>query len=190
MCEEPREDESCCCQGTFGRVNMFNQLAADMTARGPGRPKMSGSDMKNALQAGRARAEDIAPIEEGMVCEWAMLKYAGGGIVPIVGCEGNIAEDRHHGPDKSTLNNNPGVNLHRVCVHCHNRWHYKNDMYYGDRPDDNSTYLPTSGEVQEHDRFTQASPRDVLASNTWWSLPVKGRADYRSWEKQDDAITA
>lgn len=191
ICVSPRDDDTCCCQGTYGRISMFNELAVqpDSTndlSRGPGRPKMDGADMKNALQAGRARAEDIAPITEGMICEWVMLKYAGGGVEPIVGCEGNLATDRHHGPDKSTLNNNPGVNLHRICVHCHNRWHYRNDMYYKDRPEDNSEYLPYQ-EFSQHDRLTQASAHEVLASNSWWSEPVKGRAPFRAWEKQDDA---
>jgi len=191
ICISPREDETCCCQGTFGRLSFFGELAnqADTAKRGPGRPKMVGGDMRNPVQAGRARAEDIAPLSESYVCDWAMLMYAGGGVEPIVGCEGNVATDRHHGPDKSTLNNDVGVNLHRVCPICHNRWHYRNDKYYAtERPEDNGPYLPLAehGTWQPHDRFTQASPQHIIASNTWWSLPVKGRAPYRNWEGNND----
>ena len=197
ICLEPTSDgEACCCQGTFGRLSMIGSLMEPVTlgsdsnqlTRGVGRPKMSGSDMRNAVQAGRARAEDIAPIDEETMCEWAMLLNAGGGIEPIVGCEGNLATDRHHGPDKSTLNNNPGINLHRICAKCHNRWHYRNDEYYEkERPADNGAYLPLAehGTCHGHDRTTQASGAEVVESNKWWSLPVPGRSPFRSWEKQD-----
>ena len=80
-----------------------------------GAPEKEGTSMKDVLSTGRKRAADAAPIEGGLVCEWAMLKEAGGGIEPIQGCPGNPATDRHHGPDKSVLNNTVGVNLHRIC---------------------------------------------------------------------------
>jgi len=57
-------------------------------------------------------AAKAAPIKPGSVCEWAWLLQAGGGVVPIMGCPGRPASDRHHGPDKNTLNNNVG----RTCT--------------------------------------------------------------------------
>ena len=105
-----------------------------------------GSEMKDPLSTGRKRAAEVAPIDGCMVCEWKRLMEAGGGPVPIKGCPGNPATDRHHGPDKSVLNNEVGVNLHRICSTCHNRWHAANDKYYGkgkdDRPDNGAEWLP------------------------------------------------
>jgi hypothetical protein len=105
-----------------------------------------GEEMKDPTSTGRKRAAEAAPIEVGMVCEWKRLKEAGGGPVPIKGCPGNPATDRHHGPDKSVLNNEVGVNLHRICSPCHNRWHSENDFYYGDtredRPANGAEWLP------------------------------------------------
>ena len=86
----------------------------------------------DAKSTGRKRAVMLAPILEGMLCEWAGLRQAGGGPIPIVGCAGNQLSDKkngdeeqgwlpghlHHGPDKATLNNAVGTNLHRVCAVC------------------------------------------------------------------------
>lgn len=92
------------------------------------------SEYEDPLSTGRKMAEKAAPIKVGMVCEWAWLAAAGGGIEPIIGCPGRPASDRHHGPDKNTLNNVVGVNLWRICDWCHNTWHARNDPYYGSRP--------------------------------------------------------
>ena len=89
-------------------------------------------DVTDTLSTGRKRAALVAPIMDGMTCEWAGLKYAGGGAIPMIGCAGNLISDkkggkpdegylqgdRHHGPDKATLNNAVGQNLHRVCKVC------------------------------------------------------------------------
>ena len=108
------------------------------------------------------------PIEPGMVCEWATLKRAGGGIVPIVGCIGRAASDRHHGPDKNTMNNAPG-NVHRICDHCHNTWHALNDPGYGDRPDHTLPFIP-KGEKGidwfDHDGDTKASQAEIIEAET------------------------
>lgn len=45
-----------------------------------------------------------------------------------VGCD-NLQQCRHHGPDKNTLNNDPG-NVHRICHWHHNNWHALNDPDY------------------------------------------------------------
>jgi hypothetical protein len=46
-----------------------------------------------------------------------------------MGCISGLQRARHHGPDKSTLNNEVG-NVHRICDYCHNRWHTLNDEGY------------------------------------------------------------
>lgn len=194
MCEEPVNDETCCCMGTFGiialpqELSKLAQLTGSPTAKPMGRPRMSGEDMSNPLQAGRARAEDIATLGPDTICDWSMLLLAGGGIHPIVGCAGNVAVHRHHGPDKSTFNNVLGDNLHRVCTTCHNRWHTLNDEYYGPRPSDNSTYLPNRGNSLKHDGKTQATPEQVLQHGMWWNKPAKERDEYRSWERESPAV--
>ena len=111
------------------------------------------SEMKDALSSGRKRAAELIPTEqlETMICEWALLKEAGGGVYPIKGCHGNKATNRHHGPDKNTLNNERKKNLHAICAFCHNEWHAKNDgTYSGDRPEDDTPWLP-SGDYKLHD---------------------------------------
>jgi hypothetical protein len=113
------------------------------------------------------------------------LEFAGGGVVPIVGCAGNTAADLHHGPDKSTLNNEVGINLHRICEYCHNRWHELNDEYYGDRPADNMNYVPTDREVEPHDRVTRADRQVILANEKWFLTPKSERPKYREWKLRE-----
>jgi hypothetical protein len=118
-----------------------------------GRPPKDESDMDDPESTGRKRAAKALPTEqlETMICEWALLKEAGGGVNPIRGCHGNRATDRHHGPDKNTLNNERQVNLHGICAFCHNEWHAKNDdTYEGERPDDGTPWLPV-GDFTYHD---------------------------------------
>lgn len=119
---------------------------------------------KDPLSTGRKRAAQMYPIEAGMVCEWANLRNAGGGVVPIIGCLGRPASDRHHGPDKNTMNNAPG-NLHRICDYCHNTWHAYNDPHYGDRPDHTLPFIP-KGELGvdwfDHDSETKATHDEIL----------------------------
>lgn len=205
ICSEAKNDNCCCCDGTFG-IQTFGRsigrpvakTAADYEGKPmsqipnnhreafkdrpyiKGRPMSNEEDLTDPVYAGRARAADVAPIPEDYMCEWAMLLYAGGGVVPIIGCVGNQAVDRHHGPDKSTLNNEVGINLHRICKECHNRWHSLNDEYYDKRPLDNRNFLPT-GECKEHDRITRASAKDVISHRSWWSTPRSDRKPYRSW---------
>ena len=214
---DDKSPDKCCCAGTYGRLSlgMFtgfaptggdstdsSELSAESTNRsdsddtehrGPGRPRInSGADMKNPLKAGRRRAENLMTIPPGYVCEWALLEYAGGGIEPIVGCAGNTAADKHHGPDKGTLNNEPGINLHRICEHCHNRWHELNDKYYSDRPVENVGYLPLQqyGECHDHDRLTRADSRVIFASDKWWSQSKSDRPAYREWVIRDRVARA
>lgn len=118
-----------------------------------GRPPKDAEDMADPESTGRKRAAKAIPDSElqGMICEWALLKEAGGGKHPIRGCHGNRATDRHHGPDKNTLNNERKANLHAICSFCHNEWHAKNDPdYEGVRPKDDTPWVPV-GEYRLHD---------------------------------------
>ena len=126
------------------------------------------SQYADPMSSGRKKAARVAPIKPGMICEWAWLAKAGGGVVPIIGCPGRPASDRHHGPDKNTLHNNVGVNLHRICDWCHNLWHAKNDPFYGERPrnadgsiDATKPFIPEGTEVLAHDPETRATDEEV-----------------------------
>ena len=150
--------------------------------------------VRDIESTGRKRAVRLFPITDGMVCEWAGLKNAGGGVKPLVGCRGNklsaSKEVRevsgfksaavHHGPDKDTLNNNPG-NVHRICQFCHNRWHTLNDEYYPDKRPDTGPFIPLNGELIPHDPDTQAEETDYFVTDAYWNMPKKKRllTDYR-----------
>lgn len=126
-------------------------------------------DYSDAISTGRKIAKQLAPIEVGLLCEWAGLARAGGGTKPIVGCIGRPASDRHHGPDKNTMNNQLGVNLHRICDHCHNTWHALNDPDYGERPDQTKPFIPqgTLGvDWFAHDPHTKATTEKVIEAET------------------------
>ena len=41
------------------------------------------SEYSDPVSTGRKRAKEMYPIHAGMVCEWAGLKLAGGGVIPI-----------------------------------------------------------------------------------------------------------
>lgn len=129
---------------------------------------------------GRKRAARQYPIEEGMICEWAKLRYAGGGVKPIIGCPGNPAVARHHGPDKDTLNNEFG-NVHRICVHCHNRFHAENDQYYGERSEVGGVpFLPLPQyDLKPHDRETQATVEEIAENEVYYlrNRPKRAKED-------------
>lgn len=127
-----------------------------------------GSEMKDVESTGRKRAALAKPIMPGDICEWAYLKNAGGGVRPIIGCAGNPAQNIHHGPDKSTLNNDPDTNLHKICPECHNRWHTLNDRYYGDRPPGGAAFLPVDKECLPHDKETKATQLEVDTNEVMW----------------------
>jgi hypothetical protein len=116
---------------------------------------------KDPVSTGRKRAAQMYPITPGMTCEWAGLKFAGGGVKPIVGCIGRPASDRHHGPDKNTMNNAPG-NLHRICDFCHNTWHAINDPFYGERPEHTKPFVPADLDWHPHDAKTMATMDELL----------------------------
>ena len=147
LCDSPANLESvadglflftCCCKGNAGA---FVETVGE--PRPVGRPQKDGTDMVDVLSTGRHRAEKLLPNIKGAPCHWRGLLYAGGGVVPIVGCLKGTAEARHHGPDKSVLNNSVGVNLHAICTTCITkemrlltedlRWVPAKDIRVGDR---------------------------------------------------------
>lgn len=153
-----------------------------------GRPVSSPEDITDVLSAGRKRAAMLYPIYDGMTCEWAGLKFAGGGVEPIIGCDNNklsskkggegelVQGDVHHGPDKNTLENSPG-NAHRICAYCHHRWHAANDKYYGKRParedgkvDGTKPFLPLEEyEWVKHDDETRATEEEIKENEIYWA---------------------
>lgn len=145
----------CCSENEVQRVVAVRTLKRD-------------EDLKDVTSTGRKRAKEVKPINEGDICEWAYLKNAGGGVEPIIGCAGNEATNIHHGPDKSTLNNDPDTNLHKICATCHNRWHTLNDPYYGERPDHGAPFLPLDQECIPHDPLTEATKEDIALNDFKW----------------------
>lgn len=158
-----------------------------------GRPVLSPDEVTDATSTGRKRAAMLAPVLEGMRCEWAGLKHAGGGVVPIAGCNGHLLIDRkggdekrslyqgdlHHGPDKNTLNNAVGTNLHRVCADCHHRWHAANDAFYDKegRPGPAFPFTPVQAYFL-HDPITRFTDEEFELAEAWWSLSKKARGDF------------
>jgi hypothetical protein len=190
MAPVDREDGSylCCCS----LVRDVRGVPDDEDEEGADRA------ITNNLTTGRKRAGRLVPILTGMMCEWAGLRYAGGGIVPIIGCRGNVLAkvkkgadlpegtdsrgELHHGPDKTTLNNAPGTNLHRICSNCHHRWHALNDPFYDKaRPGPEEPWLPVAGDGQRvwpHDQFTEADPDEMDMSEEWWAVRTEDRPPY------------
>lgn len=194
--EETSGLASCCCRA--------GDIVADVGALSPGivgtidtrRASKPDDEILDQTSTGRKRAAAMYPIpsvaEGGMICEWAWLANAGGGVLPIVGCQGNriadikekIVDDTpevifwpgniHHGPDKSTLNNDPG-NVHRICPVCHNRWHTLNDGFYGKRPDGGKPFIPLSGDLILHDKDSAATTEEIEYHEEYWKTPAKIR---------------
>lgn len=165
----------CCCRDSG------HEDSEMIWAKEVGAPVLEPSDITDVKSTGRKRAAKLYPIYEGSECEWAWLKYAGGGIKPIIGCSGNTidpvkkgshAGHRHHGPDKNVINNGP-LNVHRICASCHNRWHALNNKYYeGERPAADQPWLPKAPEgfvVQQHDPNTQATDEEREEWEASWS---------------------
>ena len=133
---------------------------------------------KDARSTGRKRAAKLYGhlVNNGSVCEWAWKKHCGGGIVPIIGCTGRPAEHIHHGPDKSTFNNERS-NISLVCEYCHNRWHALNDPHYEkERPANGAPYLPRipeGGTLHLLEEITEATREEVFANELMY--PVRGK---------------
>lgn len=194
----------CCC---FGESAFLAVPSPTAGAKSPaeireaiskrGGPTKDPSDYKDGRSAGRKQAAVLRPINPGDMCDWAGLKFAGGGVIPIIGCRGNtvspvkIAAEalphypghRHHGPDKNTLNNSPD-NLSVVCTECHSRWHALNNPYYDSvRPEPGIEYLPLADYVGL-DKETKATEQDHIWNDTYWNLTQRQRelVPYRKQE--------
>ena len=162
-----------------------------------GRPLLDPDEITDIKSTGRKRAAAIMPFLEGRVCDWAGLRHAGGGVIPILGCQGNTiteakkTEDahekgydevghRHHGPDKNVLNNTPGMNLHGICTPCHTRWHALNDPHYDEKgrpPKATTPFLPVEP-YYLHDGQTPFTDEEWELVEQWWDLPVKDRESF------------
>ena len=146
---------TCCCAGeALARISTEQsqeELTDGLVWQKP------PSEVKDVKSTGRKRAAVLYPLDRTGSCEWRGLKFAGGGKFPVVGCLAGLQECRHHGPDKNTLNNEPG-NVHRICTRCHNRWHTLNDPDYDrDAPD----HLG-------HDPNTKATEEDIGENEVMW----------------------
>jgi hypothetical protein len=181
---------SCCCSTTILAPFNINSGTPSLSLGEYVRAQKDNEDIKDVTSTGRKRAAILFPLPDassgGMICEWAGLKFAGGGVEPIIGCPGNkIANLKektddlwpghvHHGPDKSTLTNEPS-NISRVCPQCHNRWHSLNDPYYGERPENGLPFLPLSGDVKPLDKETKASDAEIAWSEKYWATKTRQR---------------
>lgn len=195
-CENPKEIEGTdfiipCATWLF-RIDVETVNRREERERNPvGRPLSDPSDITDATSTGRKRAASLHPILDGMRCEWAGLKHAGGGVQPIVGCRDHTLlavkgehvgtqwqGDLHHGPDKNTLHNTPGVNLHAICNQCHKRWHELNNPFYEKpRPPAAQPWLPAE-DYWNHDPITGFTPEEHELAELWWALPVEDRPAY------------
>lgn len=167
--ESVEETLACCCTTA--------SVIIDKEPSKRGGPVKDATEMVDPLSTGRKRAVALKPIEEGMECEWKLLAYAGGGVIPIIGCAGGAAKHVHHGPDKDTTNNTD-LNLHRVCHPCHNRWHALNDPYYGKRPPAGTPFVPIEGVNRPHDPETQVGLEVVFDHEMWWTKSARNRPKY------------
>ena len=154
-CYQP-DGDSCCCP--VGVVFEGNKR---------GGPVKENDQVTDVLSTGRKRAAVAFPLDPHADCEWRGLKFAGGGFSPIVGCVEGKQVNRHHGPDKSVLNNEIG-NVHRICATCHNRWHARNDEAYGERPPNGLPFLPRMGDCLSHDGETKATDEDIVKAELEW----------------------
>lgn len=141
----------------------IEKLAKTLSTFGTGAPIKNPEDVKDPLSTGRKRAAIQYPIFKDKPCEWQGKKNCGGGLEPIVGCIDGLQHDRHHGPVKLPLRNEPG-NVHRICTSCHTHWHAKNDPKY-----DEAIYetLPHSPE--------SADELELLANRAYWKVNTAER---------------
>lgn len=120
-------------------------------------PRKEDEDVRDPKSTGRKRAAQLYPLDLEAPCEWRMLRFAGGGKTPIIGCRNGLQRNRHHGPIKNTLRNEAG-NVHRICYECHNRWHAANDVGYD----------PEAEDFKPHDPDSKASLDDIIDNELHW----------------------
>lgn len=136
----------------------------DTSSRGNTRSGKRDATLKDQQSTGRKRAARLYPLDRESSCEWKNLANCGGGTQPILGCILGKQEARHHGPDKSTSNNEEG-NVHRICHACHNRWHAAN----------NAEYNWNDTTVKKHDPRPQTAKEQEEAMLVHMTYAVKKR---------------
>lgn len=132
------------------------------------RSQKRDASLKDQQSTGRKRAARMYPLNPDAPCEWQSLANAGGGNSPIIGCVSGLQQARHHGPDKSTSNNEEG-NVHRICHRCHNRWHSANNKDY----DWNSTLVNPHSPRPQTDEERQQAILDELIYKGSKEKPVR-----------------
>lgn len=147
-------------------------LGITATSERATRTPKEDSRIADVKSTGRKRAVQVKPIT-GQDCEWKGLRYAGGAVIPVIGCPNGIARQVHHGPSKSTLNNRLS-NLHAICDNCHGRFHTLNDQFYPEENIGDAEWLP-EGECVPHDAETKATVQEILENETWWVTPRNKR---------------
>lgn len=193
-CENPQEIPGT--DAILPCIYLFESVTIEPKKQGStGGQVKDGADVKDILSTGRKRAAMLMPIMEGMFCDWAGLRWAGGGARPIVGCrdtrlspvkknedlpEGNYSRgELHHGPDKSVLNNAVGRNLHAICSDCHHRWHaLNNDFYEGGRPNKAHLQWVPSVPYYGHQFTEAATDEEFEAAEAWWASDKSKRGAY------------
>jgi hypothetical protein len=140
-CEDCHEEQE-------AKVKTLNRIGA---------PTKDNKAVNDPYSTGRKRAAIKFPIHPTNPCEWRGKKNCGGGT-PIIGCIDGRQIDRHHGPIKNPLCNEFG-NVHRICKHCHNRWHVVNDLIY-----DEMEYAKTTHEPEP------ATELELLANDAYWKV--------------------
>jgi hypothetical protein len=170
LCENGTDGHCCCPVVEFENVEGDESDAKRLSY---GDATKTPDAITDVQSTGRKRAKVMYPITEDMECEWRGLGRAGGGVNPIIGCIENRATDRHHGPDKNTLNNKAG-NVHRICSPCHNLWHARNDEFYGERPPGTEPFIPLDGhEWCQHDSETKAPLDELIKAQLGRKIPKK-----------------
>jgi len=116
------------CEECHGEADRVVKNLVTIGGDGRGHPLKEPEDVTDLYSTGRKRAAKLYPLFKDKPCEWQGKKNCGGGL-PIVGCIDGLQSNRHHGPVKQVLRNEPG-NVHRICTNCHHRWHAVNDPTY------------------------------------------------------------
>lgn len=145
------------CESGCNLCHIEEEVRVTSFVGGRGAPVKDPSKITDPYSTGRKRAAIQYPIFKTNPCEWRGKKNCGGGT-PIIGCIEGLQRDRHHGPIKDTLRNEPG-NVHRICKKCHNRWHVINDPIY-----DLAEYSKTKHEPETADNL------ELVANEAYWKM--------------------
>ncbi len=144
--------------------NLFEGEALSSSTRNENGYK-SDDKVTDYYSTGRKRAALLYPInkEDPAPCEWRGKKNCRGGLAST-GCNNGFQQYRHHGPDKTPINNAVG-NVHQICKKCHKRWHFTNDAVYVKEEYIKTAHEPqeaTIEELQEYERKWMVQPRGHL----------------------------